>query len=285
MQLTQSLETILLELPSIKEFHNTSNSCYHLIKKIAREEVASRFSKREQVLQKLGPFGEIVFPYFKMGAIDSLDLFGLDELIIFSFYWKNRDRYKRVLDIGGNIGLHSIILSKCGYEVKVFEPDLVHYKELVNNLKANQCNNVTPYNAAVSNYNGTARFTRVLGNTTSSHLSGSKNPYGDLEEVVVTVVDIKDLIKDVDLIKMDVEGHEKAILLDLSYDHWKGVDAIVEIGSADNAKCVFEHLKKIGVNAFSQKIGWKRVECLEDMPTSHRDGSLFISVKNEMNWG
>ena len=31
-----------------------------------------------------GPFGDISLPYFKMGAIDSLDLFGLDEMIIFS---------------------------------------------------------------------------------------------------------------------------------------------------------------------------------------------------------
>jgi len=34
--------------------------------------------------ESYGPFGVISLPYFKMGAIDSLDLFGLDEMIIFS---------------------------------------------------------------------------------------------------------------------------------------------------------------------------------------------------------
>src|SRR5437016_1885028 len=63
---------------------------------------------------RFGPFGELTLPYRRMGAIDSIDLFGLDELIIFSFYWANRKRYRRTVDIGANIGVHSILMARCG---------------------------------------------------------------------------------------------------------------------------------------------------------------------------
>src|SRR5690349_11853642 len=70
-----------------------------------------------------GPFGPLALPYRRMGAIDSVDLFGLDELILFAFYWANRSRYRRSVDIGANIGLHSIVMARCGLAVRSFEPD------------------------------------------------------------------------------------------------------------------------------------------------------------------
>ena len=46
----------------------------------------------------LGEVGNLNFPYFEMGSIDSVKLFGIDELILFSFYYANRTRYKKTLD-------------------------------------------------------------------------------------------------------------------------------------------------------------------------------------------
>ena len=77
------------------------------------------------------------FSYFEMGAINSLDLFGLDELIIFSFYWQNRNIYTSVADIGANIGLHSVILGHMGYSVTSFEPDPIHVLEFSRNVQNN----------------------------------------------------------------------------------------------------------------------------------------------------
>ncbi len=281
-----TLEALLLGLPSIKGFHPTSNDTYKVLKKIAKEEVAKLFSDESKKSKAFGPFGEIAFPFFKMGNINSLDLFGMDELIIFSFYWANRNRYKNVLDIGGNIGLHSIIMSKCGYSVKTFEPDDVHFEKLKENLQLNHCSNVEPIQAAVSTKKGTTQFVRVLGNTTSSHIQGGKTPYGKLEEFVVKVEDIKEILKNssVDLIKMDVEGHEKEIIQATNHDDWLTLDAMIEVGSDENAEAIFDHLKVIDVNAFAQKKGWKKISSLDDVPTSYRDGSLFISLKPEMPW-
>ena len=60
-----------------------------------------------------GPFGEISFPYCKMGAIDSLDLFGLDEMIIFSYYYNNRNRYNKICDDHWDIRVHCVTGCAC----------------------------------------------------------------------------------------------------------------------------------------------------------------------------
>ncbi|MBI1910253.1 MAG: FkbM family methyltransferase [Deltaproteobacteria bacterium] len=251
-----------------------------------RKEIEGLFSNAEPCVSKtFSPFGELIFPYVRMGAIDSLDLFGMDELIIFSFYWTNRHLYKRVVDIGANIGLHSILLSKCGFTIRSYEPDPDTYKKLRKNLELNKCAHVEAINAAVSSTKGTCEFTRVLGNTTGSHLTGSKpNPYGDLERFPVTVESIEPLIEWADLMKIDAEGHEKEILLATKNDQWQKTDALVEIGNEGNAKAVFDHFNKIKINLFAQKTNWKRVTKINDMPMSHRDGTLFISRRSETPW-
>ncbi|MCJ7655820.1 MAG: FkbM family methyltransferase, partial [Dehalococcoidia bacterium] len=251
----------------------------------ARQEVERLFSSTDGQSKRLGFFGEMVFPYHKMGAVDSLNLFDLDELIIFSFYWVNRARYKRVLDIGANIGLHSIILSKCGFEVHAYEPDPRHFEVLQRNLRLNNCSNVRPFNLAVSSESGEKEFIRLLGNTTGSHLAGSKpNPYGDLERFPVKVEPFGVLMTWADLIKLDVEGHEKEILLNTSRDQWLGRDALVEVQSEENALSIYKHFDRLGVCLFSQKTNWQQVQTFDDMPTSHHEGTLFVSCSNKMFW-
>ncbi|MBS3905155.1 MAG: FkbM family methyltransferase [Simkania sp.] len=98
-------------------------------------------------------------------------------------------------------------------------------------------------------------------------------------------MDIKDIIQGIDLIKMDVEGHESAILLELTPEQLKQVDILVEIGSLENAKSIFNHITKAGGHLFAQKKGWGKIDSLDEMPTSYRDGTLFISSKPKMPWG
>jgi len=87
-----------------------------------------------------------------------------------------------------------------------------------------------------------------------------------------------------DLAKIDIEGHEAELLTGLSPAIWKSTDAILEVGTAENAAAIFRHLHGSGVHLFAQKIGWREVASLDDMPVSHRDGSLFLTGKPVMNW-
>lgn len=285
MESSSILEDIIMVIPKIFDNHSPESPLHKLLKKVSKKEVEQLFNSEEIRPVQLPPFGSIVFPYFKMGAIDSLNLFDLDELIIFSFYFLNRGNYKKVMDIGANIGLHTIILSKCGYEVFSFEPDPTHHQILKRNIELNDCKSIHVNNAAVSNKSGEMEFIRVLGNTTGSHLAGSKkNPYGELERFQVAVKDINQYIQEMDLIKLDAEGHEKEIILSTVIDAWSDTDAFVEVENRDNADAIYSFFKNTGINLFSQKQNWAKVESSDGMPNSYRDGSLFISSKNRMDW-
>lgn len=279
------LENLFLSLPLLRETHAPNLPVHDFLKSVARGEIETLFPIDHQVPVQFAQFGELMFPYHKMGAVDTRNLFDIDELIIFSFYWINRKRYRKVLDIGANLGLHSIILSRCGYEVNAYEPDPEHFKILKQNLEKNNCGQVQTFEVAVSSKDGVMEFIRVLGNTTGSHIAGSKaNPYGELERFPVKVAAIEPIIRGADLMKLDVEGHESVVLLATRSQDWLKMDALVEVGNVNNARDIYNHFNFLGINLFAQKINWQRVANIEEMPTSYHDGSLFISSKSEMPW-
>jgi len=285
MQSSSVLDDLFVLLPSITDHHAPQAAMHQFLKKIARKEVCELFSGKEKNLVDLKPFGHLNFPYHSMGNIDSLNLFDLDELIIFSFYLANRSTYRNVLDAGANLGLHSILLDKCGFQIRCFEPDPTHFKILKENLTNNNCENVEPTNEAVSIQEGESEFVRVLGNTTGSHLAGcKKKPYGDLERIKVKLADIQSHLEWADLVKMDIEGHEKEVLLATSRKLWETTDALVEVQDRENAEKIFKFFTDRKINLFPQKINWKRAKTIEDIPVNSREGTLFVSCKEKMQW-
>ncbi len=279
------LPTLLGSLPALRGFHAPGSKPYELLRMVARREIEALFSSQTEEPRSFAPFGDLVLPYKKMGAIDSLDLFGIDELILFSFYWANRQTYRRAVDLGANIGLHSVMLSRCGFEVRSYEPDPHHFEVLGRTLANNGCKTVTAINAAVSDKAGEAEFVRVVGNTTGSHLAGSKpNPYGELQRFPVRIEPFEAVIEWADFVKMDVEGHERVVLTASTAKQWETTDCMVEVGNPENAAAIFEHFRKIGVNLYAQRSNWHAVKGLDDMPRSYHDGSLFISCRAEVPW-
>lgn len=277
---------LLNSLASLKDYHRPDSEIYGFLNSVAKAAISNLFGESTSQKADLSYLGKIDFPYFSMGAINSTHLFGLDELIIFSFYWSNRNRYRKVADLGANIGLHSVVMSHIGYQVTAYEPDPVHLSQLKENVKRN-CLENTPVliNKAVSVQPGELEFVRVVGNTTGSHLSGSKeNPYGELNKFIVEVDSFQTICNAFDFLKIDVEGHEADILLSTTKENWINTDAIVEIGSLNNAQKVFEYFNNTDINLFSQKTAWNKVSSLDDMPLSYKDGSLFISLKDTMPW-
>lgn len=212
----------------------------------------------------------LTIPFTSFGNITSNDLFGDKEQALFDFYERSRGRYRRVLDIGANIGVHSILMARQGWEVMAFEPDPEHYKRLLENVRVNgvvvgaQC-------AAVSDYHGEAEFTRVLGNTTGSHLTGLKQPYGALETITVKVIDASSLLPWADFAKIDAEGAEAAIVQRLGR-----CDMMLEVGSLENARVIWWHLQNIGRKSWTQQSGWQETKALADVPKHHAEGALFV---------
>jgi FkbM family methyltransferase len=279
----ETLAAILSALPDLSDRLAPETATYRALATAARACVVSMFGPDRRDPQQLPPFGPITFPYHRMGAVDSLNLFDMDELIIFAFYWANRGLYRRVADVGANIGLHSLIMARCGFEVTSYEPDPLHLETLKQTLRLNKIETVAVVAAAVSNRRGEAEFVRLKGNTTGSHLAGAKpNPYGEIERFMVNLVPASDIIGRFDLVKIDAEGHEAQILLDTRTEHWTHSDAILEVGSQENAVSIFDHCNSLGLHIFTQKTGWRRARARSDLPTSYREGSAFVTRREIM---
>ncbi len=207
---TDLVSAILRLLPRIHEFHSPYSSIYTVL-----DDPTKDFLRGSSLLDPvsgyvdLGEIGRFEFPYICMGAIDSVDLFGLNELILFAYYWTNRKRYRRSADVGANLGLHSLVMNRCGWKVTAYEPDPNHVAIIHRNLKLNNVHSVELSEVAVSCSTGVREFVRVMGNRTGSHLAGAKDdPYGDLERFEVSVIKPHNIFENSDFIKFDVEGDE-----------------------------------------------------------------------------
>jgi FkbM family methyltransferase len=280
-----NLGQMLVALAAIPEQHAPSSPVYRVLASAARAIVLnSSLAPGRDGRLALGSFGEIHLPYHRMGMIDSLDLFGLDELILFAFYSTNRARYGRAVDVGANLGIHTVLMSRCGWSVTAYEPDPVHASRLRDHLALNGVD-ADLHVSAVSSQSGEREFVRVLDNTTSSHLAGAKSsPYGNLERFTVSVESASSALAVADFAKIDAEGSEVEILASLPRVRWSTLDVMAEIGSPDGARQVFDLARVMGIYAFAQKRGWRQVKRLEDMPTSYREGSLFMTGSDTPPW-
>lgn len=236
----------------------------------------SREAAQSWLCKQMGIF----LPYYSMGKVDTYDLFGPNELILFAFYDQARFRYSKALDIGANVGLHSMLMSQNGWDVKAFEPDPEVFKVLRDNLYYFARDDVEFTQAAVSDRDGEAGFTRVLNNLTGSCLVGSaKEPYGPLEQISVRTVDCRPLFDWADLAKIDVEGHESVLLQCVTREHLSHLDLICELRGVREAANVLGHINSIGGSIYTQKNDWKPARGISDMPTRHQEGSIFISAR------
>lgn len=228
----------------------------------------------------------LVFPFNKMGLQTTVNLFGYYEHLIFLLYYLKKDFYKKkVADIGSNLGLHSLILSKFGYKVDSYEPDPKHFKHQKKILKKNKCKNVNFINKAVYNDNGTKNLFRVIDNPYANYLEGEKKGYGKLKKIKIKTLNIKKIIKKYDLVKIDAEGSESKIISNLARSDFVNTDFIVEISGKQNAQIILAKCKKCKTNIFSHKNKWKKVNKLKDMPKHHSEGLVIISKdKNYMRF-
>ncbi len=123
-----------------------------------------------------------------------------------------------VLDIGANIGNHALSFSTSAAHVFAFEPLPAVFSLLTKNVEQNALENVDVINVALSNSNGESElFMTTDGNVGASSFDKRAD---SVEPVIVTKRVGDELVKEleigqIDLLKIDVEGHELFVLLGL----------------------------------------------------------------------
>ena len=103
-------------------------------------------------------------------------------------------------------------MSILGYSVDSYEPDPEHYKIQKKILKINKCKNIRIINKGIYNKSCKKNLIRVVDNPFANFVSGEKKGYGKMKKIKVNLIDIKKIIKNYDLVKIDAEGSEAKLL-------------------------------------------------------------------------
>jgi FkbM family methyltransferase len=274
------IENIFSVIPKVSNYHSPDHELFILFDNLIKE----YFEHTDNDIIDIEPLKGLVWPRITCGNLSSYAYFDMQQAILYMYYYLHRHEYKIAYDIGCHIGGDSIILEKFGYEVYAFEPEKKNFQILENNVQINNCKNMHIYNKAMSDTRGKKKFIRVLGNTFASHIEGERDFYGDVEYSQIETMTFDEVGASPDLMKINIEGHEKVLISCIPVEQWEKTDAFIELHGEESRNAVFSYLKEIDMNIFSQKIGWKKSENINDIPESYREGYIFVSRKSKMIW-
>jgi len=164
-----------------------------------------------------------------------------------------------VIDIGAHVGyfsIHSSVNAKNG-KIFAFEPYDKSFEILMKNLNINKIKNVIPENLGVSKHTGTS--TLYLKKDFAIGNSIYKNSNLDLK-IDIKTISVQDIIKKndiqkIDILKLDCEGAEYEILLNLDQETLRKIKKIVSEMHPNIENFEIEQVKKFLIkNGFDVKI-------------------------------
>ena len=124
-------------------------------------------------------------------------------------------------DIGACVGTFSLIAAnivKASGRVYAFEPVSRHFERLERNIALNGFENISLFKLALSDKNGSGKiFIPKTFNTGMASLNVNDMQVADYEVEAVELKKLDDFVKEqnvkrIDVIKVDVEGHELAVI-------------------------------------------------------------------------
>ena len=148
-----------------------------------------------------------VYKYYELEELEDtvslLELFGINPKNIIA------------IDVGANIGNHSVFFAQHFYQVLSFEPNQTTYKILEFNLGFYE--NAHPFNTALSSFNGYGDLWVQESNPGRSSLAYIHKGSSANTVKIQKLDDYQELIlskkSDIGLIKLDVEGLENDVIL------------------------------------------------------------------------
>jgi len=154
------------------------------------------------------------------------------EIFVFGYYQRVKDdirRSKVIVDIGANVGFFAVYAAAINPEVEIhaFEPFPKNVAQMEKNLLLNSSRRIHVHSEAVADKTGVATLYFTPGDDSGCSLNESKG-----QSCSVNVVGVNDLfriysIEKCDLLKMDCEGSELAILAALSPGRLEKIGAVI----------------------------------------------------------
>lgn len=137
---------------------------------------------------------------------------GIHEIFVDEIYKLNLTSPKYIIDCGSNIGLSILYLKKQFPECKVigFEPDSNNFSLLQKNVNSYQLKDVELHKSAVWTENTKLNFAN------EGTMSSSISTESDKNTIMVDAVRLKDFMdRNIDFLKIDIEGAEYQVLKDI----------------------------------------------------------------------
>ncbi|NWG36461.1 FkbM family methyltransferase [Nitrososphaera sp.] len=158
---------------------------------------------------------------------DAWDYWAYAEVVLANVYWpfalKEDDV---VIDLGANIGLFTIHISDRVKKVIAVEPEPSNFRVLERAVKDNSLKNVTLFNMAVSDK---MEIVKIDGLSSLAKISEKGQP---VQSDSLDAILERDDCKEVNVIKMDIEGYEAKVLK--AFHHWKAIrEMIIEVHSSE----------------------------------------------------
>lgn len=181
---------------------------------------------------------------YPAGSLRSVTRYGfglnldLSDTVQWYVYWGFRDPSHEalisiccpgdiVLDVGANIGITALRLSAAvgNGRVYAFEPDPQNYSDFLNHVHTNDLHNIATFQFALGEGEATGSLRRPVPGNRGCNWVDTDEVKGSLEVRVATVDDfcVSEGLSRIDLIKIDTEGAELAVLRGarMAIDRWK----------------------------------------------------------------
>ncbi len=253
---------------------------FHLIKINLKYLFVNKFIKLKK---------ENIFQY-KISTFDYVNVRELFEEIFYrnGYYFKTNKRSPVIIDCGANMGL-SIIYFKWLYPHSIiygFEPDKRTFELLRKNIMGNNLKDVHLINAALSDKNGEIDFfidPKNPGDPAMSTRYGRTKYKTTVQSISLSSFIRDNNIKEIDFIKMDIEGSEKEVIKDLHKNKMfrKIKKLIIEYHHKIEGEksCLGEYLQILEKNKFEYQID---ARCIPISAHNNYQGDTLISCyRNE----
>ena len=260
----------------------------------------SKLINKKYIKKKIYNF-EMILDVYDKGLSRTLLLFGEREIEQKYIIEKILKPETVVLDLGSNIGYYALVfLSKINKKnIILVEPSPSNFDLLIKNLKLNNYFDIEMHMAAISNVDSNKEFyLSEMSNLNSFHVDLEDQE--KFEKINVKTYTINSLIKDrrVDLIRMDVEGHEVSIFKSLinyiqKNNHKPSILYEPHMSKYNKENDIVEQLEilfslgyKLNVAASSSidgkvKFSIRNYESIKSFKTDEKQRDIFINISNK----